>query len=349
MFSRLYNHKARFALASIVAILGGIGSASAAFKEIRDSWVLCDYASNCTLTLKSNNQSAPTFSLYRSSDAGALPHLRFSGFDPKPVSGKLSISVDGKPVVSADLSALKMHNDQFDYANASDVAKLIDAMKSGQKLTLQLNNKTYEYSLSGFVGGLIYVDEQQARNGTVAALQAKGKKPAPSAPDVSLITKIDQLPAQIRPDFSDENGVCGTNSGNSFATGGGFNAKIADGLNLIAMPCGSPGAYNQSYVFYSQSDDKVVPIPLPTISDDGPSTVDEAWNIDWTQSTKMLTAFFKARGLGDCGSYDVWKATDDGEGKVRFVLIEERSKGDCDGNYAGGPEKWPASWPVSAK
>lgn len=349
MFSFLTKNKAILSSAALAVVLANSSPASAAFKQIRDSWVQCDFASSCTLALKSADNSPLSFSLYRSSAVNSQPSLRLSGFDQGAKTGKLAVAVDGKVVISFDLSALKLSDGQGDYENAADVKKLIDAMKAGQKLTLQYNGKTYSYSLSGFVGSLIYMDEQQSLNGTVAALQAKGSKPAPPAPDVSLITTINALPEPIRQDFSAEDSACGTDSGDSFATGGGFNAKIGDGLNLIAMPCGSPGAYNQSYVFYSQSDDKVVQISLPTLSDDGPSTVDEAWNIDWSQAGKTVTAFFKGRGIGDCGTYDVWKATDDGEGKVRFVLLEERSKGDCDGNYAGGPQKWPASWPVPAK
>ncbi|WP_273726597.1 DUF1176 domain-containing protein [Brucella gallinifaecis] len=349
MFFFTSSHKAILAGAVLAATVVSSGPASAAFKEIRDSWVQCDFASNCTLALKSTGDGPLSFSLYRSSAVNAQPMLRLSGFDTAAKTGKLAVAVDGKPVISFDLSAIKLDDGQGYYENPADVKKLIDAMRAGQKLTLQYNGKTYTYSLSGFVGGLIYMDEQQSLNGTVAALQAKGNKPAPQASDVSLISSINELPEAIRKDFSGEDSTCGPDSGDSFQNGGGFNAKIADGLNLIAMPCGSPGAYNQSYVFYSQSGDKVVPISLPTISDEGPTTVDDAWNIDWSQGSKSLTAFFKGRGIGDCGTYDVWKATDDEEGKVRFVLVEERSKGDCDGNYAGGPEKWPASWPVQAK
>ncbi|MCL7996825.1 DUF1176 domain-containing protein [Brucella sp. 21LCYQ03] len=349
MFSFFTRNKAILAGAALAAVLANAGPATAAFKQIRDSWVQCDFASNCTLALKSTDNGPISFSLYRSSAVNSQPSLRLSGFDQGAKAGKIVVAVDGKQVISFDLSVLKLDDGQGYYENAADVKKLLDAMKAGQKLTLQYNGKTYSYSLSGFVGGLIYMDEQQSLNGTVAALQAKGNKAAPPAPDVSLITTINELPESIRKDFSGEDSVCGTDDGDPFQNGGGFNAKIADGTNLIGVPCGSPGAYNQPFAFYSQSDDKVVPISLPTISDDGPSTVDQAWNIDWSQSSKTLTAFFKGRGIGDCGTYDVWKAIDDVDGKVRFVLLEERSKGDCDGNYAGGPEKWPASWPVSKK
>ncbi len=53
------------------------------------------------------------------------------------------------------------------------------------------------------------------------------------------------------------------------------------------------GAYNQPYVFYSQYENQVVPVSLPTISDDGPTVTDQAWNIDWSQQNKTLMAFFK--------------------------------------------------------
>ena len=336
--------------AATTLLLSEAGISQAAYKLIRDSSVLCDFAQNCTLSLAPvASEGAPALGLYRSSALGSKPEVQLSYIDPSKVSGKLELSVDGKPVLVVEASAASRKDDRLNYGDETAVGKLINAMKNGQKLQLKFAGQTSNYSLSGLTGGLIYVDEQQSRAGTVDALQAKGAKPAPPPSEVRIIASVEQIPEQIRKDFTDENGMCGTSYGNSFSTGGGFETKIADGLNLIGMPCGSPGAYNQPYVFYSQHENQVVPISLPTISDEGPTVTDQAWNIDWSQQNKMLTAFFKGRGLGDCGIYDVWKATDTGEGHVRFVLLQERSKGDCDGNYDGGPEKWPASWPIQAK
>jgi hypothetical protein len=332
------------------SLLSDVGISQAAYKLIRDTSVQCDFAQNCTLSFTPvASEGAPALGLYRSSAVGSKPEVQLSYIDPSKVSGKLELSVDGSLVLTTEASVASLKSDRLNYGDAVAVTKLINAMKNGQKLQLKFAGKTSNYSLSGLIGGLIYADEQQSRAGTVDALQAKGGHPAPPPPEVKIIASIEQVPEQIRKDFTDENGVCGTSSGNSFSTGGGFETKIADGLNLIGMPCGSPGAYNQPYVFYSQYENQVVPISLPTISDDGPTVTDQAWNIDWSQQSKTLTAFFKGRGLGDCGIYDVWKATDTGEGHVRFVLLQERSKGDCDSNYDGGPEKWPASWPIQAK
>ncbi len=62
-------------------------------------------------------------------------------------------------------------------------------------------------------------------------------------------------------------------------------------------PCGAPGAYNQPYVFYSRYENRIVPVSLPVISDDGPTTTDSAWNIDWNNRTRTLTGFSKGAGL----------------------------------------------------
>ncbi len=336
------------ASATVTMLFVAGGESQAAFKTVRDTQVLCDFAQNCTLSLTPvASEGAPGLGIFRSSQPGSKPVLRLSYVDPSRKTGKLEISVDGQPLLGVDVSALKAEDDQLDYAG--DVAKALEGMKNGQKLQLKLAGKTFTYSLSGLVGGLIYVDEQQSRDGTVDALQVKGSKPAPVPPVLKLIETVGQIPAEIRKDFSDEAAVCGGASPDTFRSAGGFETKIADGLDLIGLPCGSSGAYNQPYAFYSRHENRIVPISLPTISDDGPTVTDTAWNIDWNQKSLTLTAFFKGRGLGDCGIYDVWKATDSGEGRVRFVLVQERSKGDCDGNYAGGPEKWPASWPVKPK
>jgi hypothetical protein len=73
-----------------------------------------------------------------------------------------------------------------------------------------------------------------------------------------------------------------------------------------------------------------------------------AWNIGWDQPAKLLTAFFKGRGIGDCGSYDKWELGSGGEG-LSFTLIEARVKDDCDGDDGGGIENWPLVWPVGKK
>ncbi len=194
-------------IATTLLFLAG-GESQAAFKKVRDTLVLCDFAQNCTLTLTPvASDGAPGLGIFRSSQSGSKPLLRLSYVDPSQKTGKLEISIDGQTLLDVDVSALKAQDDQLDYTG--DVVKALDGMKNGQKLQLKFAGKTSTYSLSGLVGGLIYVDEQQSRDGTVEALQVKGSKPAPVPPQLKLIETVEQIPADIRKDFSDEAAVCG--------------------------------------------------------------------------------------------------------------------------------------------
>jgi len=185
-------------IATTMLFMAG-GESQAAFRKVRDTQVLCDFAQNCTLTLTPvASDGAPGFGIFRGSQPGSKPALRLSYVDPSQKNGKLEISVDGEALLDVVVSALKGQDDQLDYTG--DLARALEAMKNGQKLQLKLAGKTFTYSLSGLVGGLIYVDEQQSRDGTVEALQVKGSKPAPLPPVLKLIETVERIPAEIRKD-----------------------------------------------------------------------------------------------------------------------------------------------------
>lgn len=327
--------------------------AQAAFKEIKDVLVSCGFAQDCTLSLNAQ-ESALLYGMgiQRSAQPGAKPELELVFVDEPKVTDRVAFIVDGEQVLDLPLGDFLQPDaaGSWRYTDDEALAQLMDALKAGQQLTVSLHEdggvKETDLSLSGFIAGLIYMDEQQERAGTVDALQARGDNPPPKPFPVTLIQDKSDIPDSIRSQFYDEATLCGSISDELFRFGGGFSAKIDEGSTLVALPCGAPGAYNQSYSFFRQDSNGIMPLSLPVIEQDGPSTTDLAWNIGWSQSDKTLTAFFKGRGLGDCGTYHEWKAKTDGEG-VRFVLLEERSKGECDGNYAGGPQNWPRDWPLN--
>lgn len=134
------------AAATMLFVTGG--ESQAAFKTVRDTQVLCDFAQNCTLSLTPvASEGAPGLGIFRSSQPGSKPVLRLSYVDPSRKAGKLEISVDGQPLLGVDVSALKAEDEQLDYAG--DIAKALEGMKNGQKLQLKLAGKTFTYSLSG--------------------------------------------------------------------------------------------------------------------------------------------------------------------------------------------------------
>ncbi|GAB1582559.1 DUF1176 domain-containing protein [Phyllobacterium phragmitis] len=344
----------RIAPAALVAAVLATGvalPALAAYKKVRDVSVNCDFVQTCTLSSWQNEvQGLYALSVERAAGPGTQPALVLGTAELAPQS-TVGISVDGKQVLDIPVSAFTRNSEsgEYRYADKADMAKLIDAMKAGSKAEVRLQTRegplTADFSLAGFVGGLIFMDETQGRVGTVDALQSKGNKPPAPAPQVTAIDSFDKIPQPIRADFTGQNAACGDIDADRFATVGGFSAKIGDRM-LLGLPCGAGGAYNQPYVFYQEQGGRVTPLALPVMGDEGPTTTAAAWNIDWNQETRTLTAFFRGRGLGDCGVYNVWKANETDEDGIAFVLMQSRSKGECDGNNAGGPENWPANWPL---
>ena len=60
----------------------------------------------------------------------------------------------------------------------------------------------------------------------------------------------------------------------------------------------------------------------------------------WDVRRRTLSAYYKGRGLGDCGTFERWRVNEAGE----FVLVEYRAKTECDGK-GNGPDSFPKLYP----
>jgi hypothetical protein len=261
------------------------------------------------------------------------------------------MQIDGREVLRLPVSELSYRAAVYEYIyrGEGEIGTLIDAARAGQELRVSFRARGADtesaFPLSGFVAGLIYMDEVQGRVGREDALQANGPEQADQEAPIREITSFADIPFQIRGAFADTPSAdCGGMEESRFANIGGFEARTDDDVNLIGLPCGPGGAYNQPFAFWTRTGSDFRRVPLPVMSGEGPSTSDVAWNISWDQEKLELTGFFKGRGLGDCGSFDRW-AWSRSTGGYAFVLKEARVKGECDGEYDGGPENWPAVWP----
>ena len=335
----------------ISALVFAAGAASASpYKEIRDTSVSCTNGLTCDLSLMAKGAPSGLYSVALSREAGPDTRVRLvvRATSPLAALSDLVFTVDGEEKLRLHVADFDVDADNYEYAAKDPGAgrALFALVKDASSLSVGFTADGLGetgFSLSGVAGAGLYMDEAQGRLEAKDALVRVGEKDTPPSP-VRDISAFEQLPAVLRPDFEAESGACGFYEKNRFTRGSGFAVTLADDVVLYVLPCTDGGAYNQPYALYQVSSGALSEVSLPTMTEDGPSTTTGATNVDWDQAAGILTAFDKARGLGDCGTFDRWKLRDVA-GEASFALMESRAKDECDGTGEGGPETWPLLWP----
>ncbi|QKV17158.1 DUF1176 domain-containing protein [Oricola thermophila] len=321
------------------------------FKRIRDISVDCSDALSCDLSTYNAQSELYTVIFRRRASRDAPVELVLGVRETLAPGSEVTMRIDGAEVVRLPVSELSYRAAVYEYIfrGEAEISKLIEYAKTGMDLRVSYRTRGTEtvsaFSLSGFIAGLIFMDEVQGRVGREDALYAAAGTPDRDAAPVREITSFSEIPFQIRGHFSDmPSARCGGMDEDRFADLGGFEARTGDSVYLVGLPCGPGGAYNQPFAFWERTGSSFRAVALPVMSAEGPTTSELAWNISWDQERRELTGFFKGRGLGDCGSFDRWIWTERDEG-FAFVLVESRVKAECDGDPGGGPDNWPSLWP----
>ncbi|PLW74855.1 DUF1176 domain-containing protein [Cohaesibacter celericrescens] len=330
---------------------------ASAYKEVKDVNVWCDTSMRCTLSLSPKTFDGVTsLSLLRANKLNNALSLKFTSQVAIEDGTRFFLSIDGKDSLSLIADATSIQDNGRDYVetNPDVIDWVVTGMKSGATISVKQSgggqSVTSIFSLSGSVAGMIFMDEYQDLLNTPYALQVKGSKAASQRLAISAVDNREQVPAVIWDKwFRDENAVCHFyNNSERLGFGDGFRFSLRAG-DLYGLPCGSPGAYNQIYIFFHVPLDESQSIQMVPFILDGNDTAEDngpdIWNIDFNASTYRLNSFFKGRGLGDCGTLSRWDLHEEGQ-NVFFEAVEIREKGECDGDYAGGPNNWPISWPV---
>lgn len=321
------------------------------YEQFRDVGVSCSNALTCSIDLTGSGGALTSAGLTRRMGPDT-PLGLYLYLDDLAPGARVELGVDGTPAATLAGSDFEPVGMTGRLVHSGDgTLDLLAAMRNGNALEIRIDGGTAtRFSLSGLVASLVFVDETQGRLGARDALERKGEGQSPEA-QLAEITRLADIPEAIRPAFEGA-GDCSFYDEARFASSGGFSVVLSEAHTLYALPCAEGGAYNQPYVFYmrsqygSGSDADFRAMALPAMTEEGPSTVDEAWNIGWDAETRIMTAFFKGRGIGDCGSWDRWGLRNT-PAEPAFVLKESRFKEDCDGDNGGGPQNWPALWPIA--
>lgn len=257
---------------------------------------------------------------------------------------KIWFRSEGGPVVDlqADGKRLgaKLNSDADEDTITVDPASVplvVEALRSARSLIpVRGDGKpSFPLSISGASAAMRWIDEQQKRVGTVTALVATGSAPAsavPPPPPLPVVTQA--LPSgplgkpltneQIAA-IQEEHAECTDEDLDDKVQYARIDSRTT--LAIVTAVCGS-GAYN----FYG--------IPM-LLRDDGTSEVadlgkhdegDVTMNLSWDGKARLLTSYFKGRGIGDCGASTDWAW--DGS---RFQVVQEKAMGECQGAIAWIP------------
>ncbi len=260
------------------------------------------------------------------------------GNDSLRVTTERGLDVRGKP-----------NKDLLRFSGA-DAARIVAGMIDGADLRVGDETSVLGMaSLKGSSAALRFIDAEQGRAGTVTAAVARGPKPAGAVPAGRPAPRIAYVrPGGVAAAFTpamrralDKSSECGSvyEGGTGELPRAEVHALGGD-KTLVLLPCGS-GAYNYStepYILAPGAKPVLAKFDAPvgfSGADDGrPSLV----NAGFDAATGRLDSYSKGRGLGDCGSAEVFVWD-----RAMFRLVEARSMPECRGSV-----NWLTTWRADA-
>lgn len=299
-------------------------------KTFRDWIVGCDNGRECqAVALAGEGEPVmASLSVTRGAEAGAAPRILITSWEHEPVAA----IIEGKRfplrrIGPADEQAFE----------PIDAAAFLAALIPARSVAVidRAGKDTRPISPAGAAAALLFMDDQQRRLGTVTALVRKGPATAvPAPPPLPVIVRAPSagaaatLSAEQTAQLFRETQCEGEDPPDT------TRKVLIDAVDarhsLVMIPCGA-GAYNYMSVPYlaTRAGGQVTLKPAPFDYDpDGregdPTTM---INAGWDTERRLLTAFAKGRGIGDCGIEHAYAW--DGE---RFRLAELRAMPTCRGS-----------------
>ena len=320
----------------LTPVIGQARATSPAQASFKSWTVVCDNLRNCEADgFAADEVDKPAIlRLTRGGAPGAPASVEIVLLDDVgEINGKpLTLAVDGRPILT-----VRAGENASAKLAAAQVGPLLGAARNGTALSIRLeDNAVGLVSLAGMVAALRLVDDQQGRVGTVTAMVAKGDAPLSAVPPQPALPVVRRAPAVAQTGLAAKppasvkalaaKAECDVDQ--DTAAGEPEVHRLSADTVLWQVPCWA-GAYNDSSLFVI-TDNKGGAARLAPLegADDGMAT-----NAQYDPKTRLLGAYDKGRGVGDCGESSEWAWT----GRA-FVLTHAASMPICQGQ---------ADWPTS--
>lgn len=286
---------------------------SLASTEVKDWAVVCDNLRNCVANgfSQDGDDKLAILELTRAGAPDAAPRIAIEllGDLAQAIRGKsLALAVDGRTILTVKAD----RDGGFALADAQ-VGPFLGAARNGSELSIRLGDEALGVvSLAGMVAALRFVDDRQGRAGAVTALIAKGAKPLSATPPQPAMPVVRRAPAVAQTGLPDKPSAevkalmatADCDAEPDFSDAGPEAYRLSADEVLWRIPC-SAGAYNFTSLFVVADNrgGAARVAPLEAV-DDG-----MAVNAGYDPKTRMLSAYYKGRGVGDCGEADEWAWT----------------------------------------
>jgi hypothetical protein len=316
-------------------------------RVFRDWSVTCDNGAACVAFAPSVQADAGWLRLGLAAESRAAPEvligLRPMGQAGVSADAPLVLTIDGRAFTTERLADADI---PIGRVAGPDAAAVVRALAAGERAVVSVAGEAAPLSLAGAAATMVWIDERQGRLDTQGALVRVGDQPA--------LTRAPALPQLLAAQPADQTGFGGDDpvlppaiealpavqqcrqetAWNTYVQKAVFSARLGPNQELWAAPCFA-GAYNLGFKVFvtGPRGQSPAPVAFPTASGAPTETV---VNAEYDPETRVLSAFNKGRGIGDCGIVQSWVWS----GRA-FVLREEREMRDCGGVPA---DLWPTLW-----
>ena len=231
--------------------------------------------------------------------------------------------------------------ERFYVTDPDTLGPLLPALLAGNQVTIAYFDVTNEarsftLSLSGITASLLWIEDQMKIVGAPRLSVVPAGLPAAAPPESDPIREAG-IPEAVRARH-ERTSDCEIFDDRKMQEFGGVIEPLSATSILYALPC-TVHAYNVTYRLYLRDIGEIGGVRTLYFADYSDSTnwsgTDLLFNI--TVEGKNLSAFYKGRGLGDCGTWGVWTWQ-----QYNYRLDRFAAQTECEGVTS---DNWPVVFP----
>jgi len=242
----------------------------------------------------------------------------------------------------------------FDVA-PGEVRAVLSELAAASTITATWGGESANFPTAGASASLLWIDERQGRLNITTALIRRGAQPASTVPAAPVLPVVTAAPAISQAGFEgdaprplpatlealgDVEKCREDTNFNDYIQKAVTAVRLDASTEMWGVPCGA-GAYNIIYSYFLTGAKGVNPRPVDFPGSNGQVLTSEyspdgLVNPIYDPATRTITAFSKARGIGDCGALQTWTWTGRG-----FVMSREQVMGECWGMVS---DFWPTTY-----